>query len=127
MYAFSKLLSVSHSYEDLMGRVIPALAGSGWQVMQTFDLRTASGMGSQCSCPHHGTDLCSCQMAVYLVYSLAAEDGLDPMVLVLHGRDGYAELGLAESRGVQAQAKLAAAIREALRTSASPSMGCCCE
>jgi hypothetical protein len=62
------------------------LTQNGLRVIQTFDLNTARHTLEDCSCPHHGTSECDCQMVVLLVYG---ETG-GPVTLILHG---YVQFG----------------------------------
>lgn len=86
------------------------LTQSGLQVVQTFDLHTARMDHSLCSCPHHGTEQCDCQMVVLLVY----ENGFPPVSLVAHGHDGKTWFTLVDSPGQSIHSGFAAAIQDAL-------------
>ncbi len=57
------------------------LVGNGLQVLKTFDLHETRLDIQGCSCLHHGTNQCDCQMVVLLVYGKASE----PTTLILHG------------------------------------------
>ena len=77
------------------------------RVMQTFDLRLTSPLKpGYCTCPHHGTNECDCQMVVVLVYGKAAE----PATLILHGNDGQTWLAIADDPRQRADVKLITAI-----------------
>ncbi len=67
-----------------------ALEARGMRVYLSFDLRTALDGLSDCGCPHHGTDQCSCQYTVLLVYGNAPS----PAQVVAHGRDGQTWLSV---------------------------------
>ena len=86
------------------------LRQAGLQVMQTFDLQVARAAQGQCSCPHHGTEQCDCQMVVLLVY----EHGNLPASLVAHGRDGQTWFTLVESPQQPVDGPFEAAILDAL-------------
>ncbi len=67
-----------------------ALTRHGFRVVRTFDLRSALAAHSDretsqwnCDCPYHGTDRCTCQFVVLLVYG----DATDPVVVTVHSRD----------------------------------------
>lgn len=72
-----------------------ALTRQGFHVVRTFDLRSALAARPDrdasrwpCNCPYHGTDRCTCQFVVLLVYGDAAE----PVVVTVHSRDTQAHL-----------------------------------
>ncbi|RPI86426.1 MAG: hypothetical protein EHM41_08570 [Chloroflexi bacterium] len=64
------------------------LQAASFRVVQTFDLQAARSTQSTCSCPHHGTDLCDCQMLILLVYGI----DLNPITLLFHGRDQQTQI-----------------------------------
>ena len=86
------------------------LSQSGLQVMQTFDLHTTRFDHHSCSCPHHGTEQCDCQMVVLLVY----QNGFPPVSVVAHGYDGQTRFVLADSPQQNLHTGLEAAIQDAL-------------
>jgi hypothetical protein len=88
------------------------LSQSGLQVMQTFHLKAMDFDPVSCSCPHHGTEACECQMVVLLVY----ENGFPPASLVAHGRDGKTWFMLVDTPQQCIQAGLGTAIQTALMT-----------
>ncbi len=92
MYPLTNILSIPTNGQAVLDQVIPTLRRQGWQVVRSFDLQTARQAHTGCSCPHHGTDQCSCQMAVFLIYGESSE----PLTLVAHGRDGQVELSLVD-------------------------------
>ena len=59
------------------------LEQSGFQAVRTFDLQAARLAHLDCSCPHHGTAQCNCQMVVLLVYQRDSA----PVTMVVHGTD----------------------------------------
>lgn len=86
------------------------LAKSGLQVVQTFDLHTTRFDQSLCSCPHHGTEQCDCQMVVLLVYG----NGFPPASIVAHGHDGQTWFTLVDPPVQSLHSGLYAAIQDAL-------------
>jgi hypothetical protein len=54
------------------------------QITMTFDLQEARHAHTDCTCPHHGTEQCSCQLVVILVYG----HGPRPATLIAHGHEG---------------------------------------
>ncbi len=67
-----------------------ALEAVGLRVYISFDLRNALAAMPECGCPHHGTDQCTCQYAVLLVYG----NSPSPAHVVVHGRDGQTWLSV---------------------------------
>lgn len=59
------------------------LEQAGYQVMRTFDLHAARLAHLDCPCPHHGTEQCTCQMVVLLVY----QGDSPPATMVIHGNE----------------------------------------
>lgn len=57
------------------------LQEAGLRLVRTFDLHTVRSGMDGCSCPHHGTEDCDCQLMVLLVYKV----GERPVTLILHG------------------------------------------
>lgn len=52
-----------------MAAVMAALRKHGFHVVRSFDLASALDPADPtCSCPHHGTEQCTCRYAVLLVY-----------------------------------------------------------
>lgn len=83
-------------YEDcnrVIQQVSHLLTDAGFMVVESFDLQDARANHSSCSCPHHGTSQCTCQLAVLLVYGT---DG-NPVTLTIHGNDERTELSLVEA------------------------------
>ena len=86
------------------------LASAGFRVVQTFDLQVARLAQSDCPCPHHGTENCTCQMIVLLVYWKRS----DPATLVIHGQESRTWLSLTGAVGKRTTQHLEAAIRRTL-------------
>lgn len=84
MTTLSPFLSISSSCDHALSLAQQALGKAGLSSIQTFDL-SATRLGlHECSCPHHGTEACDCQMVVLLVYGSTNE----PVTLILHGNNG---------------------------------------
>lgn len=100
-------------------RVVPwideVLSRRGLRVARSFDLKTARAAHTNCSCPHHGTDACDCQMVVLLVYG----NDSCPATLVAHGRDGRTYLSLTSIPGQRPSPQLAGTIMNSLALAAS--------
>jgi hypothetical protein len=86
----SHLLTVQADGQNVVDQIADVLGKAGLQVVQSFDLQVAKAAHSHCSCPHHGSDKCDCQMIMLLVYD---RDG-KPATLVAHGQDGKTHLGM---------------------------------
>ncbi len=83
MYQNVQLLTVPIGCEDATARATQLLSKASLRVMRSFDLRSARAVHTGCTCPHHGTDQCTCQMVVLLVYGPSSA----PVTLVAHGQD----------------------------------------
>jgi hypothetical protein len=89
----SPLLTIKASSHDVVNQLTNSLKEFGLQVVQSFDLRTAIAAYSGCTCPHHGSDICDCQMIMLILYT----DGDEPIRLVAHGKDGTTHLGVIDN------------------------------
>jgi len=110
----SPFLSVNHPCDEGLQWTKKQLLQVGLRPIQTFDLHTARLTLQDCSCPHHGTNQCDCQMIVLLVYGNAT----DPATLILHGNDGLTWISLAENPNQRTDEKMISAIKEALEVKA---------
>lgn len=86
----NSLGTINQPSEVSIPRIISRLSARGLQVERSFDLRAAREAHVGCTCPHHGTEQCDCQIVVLLVYG---EDEY-PATLVTHGRDGRTRFAL---------------------------------
>jgi hypothetical protein len=77
-------LTLSESCKQVDEWVRANLSRAGLHVVQTFDLQIARLAHPDCSCPHHGTEQCSCQLVILLIYGKQEE----PATMVIHGQDG---------------------------------------
>jgi hypothetical protein len=60
------------------------LADAGFWAIQSFDLQSTRTLHEEgCTCPHHDTNQCTCEMVVLLVYPASG----DPVTVMLDGRD----------------------------------------
>lgn len=110
-----QLLTFTLACNDALTHVTRALTRTGLRVTRSFDLQVARAAHVDCACPHHGTKQCDCQMIVLLVYGSATAQ---PATLVCHGRDGRAELILADAPEQRPTPELEAAIVAALNAEA---------
>ncbi len=88
MSALMPFLAVDKPGTEVQSWVQQQLTSAGLRVVQTFDLQVARLSHADCTCPHHGTADCDCQLTVLLVYPQAEE----PSALVIHSRDGRTEV-----------------------------------
>ena len=86
------------------------LTQAGFRVVPTFDLQVARLAHPDCSCPHHGTDQCTCQMVILLVYGKHE----NPATLVIHGQDGKTWLSLATPLETHSRQALETSVRHTL-------------
>lgn len=77
--------ALPRSSDEVVASLTETLEQGGLHVYRSFDLRTARSAGGGCTCPHHGTAECDCQMVVLLIYGPEAQ----PSTLVLHGHDQH--------------------------------------
>ena len=93
MYQTSEILTLQTDSQSAIEQSMRQLELAGLQVLRSFDLKVARATHVGCTCPHHGTDQCDCQMVVLLVY------GQDepPATLVIHGHDGQTQIALVDT------------------------------
>jgi len=108
----SPFLIIMQSYEEALDWVTCRLSSVGLNVMRTFDLQAARHTHTECSCPHHGTELCDCQMVVLLVYG----DSHQPVSMIAHSFDGKTWFSLVDTPQQRADPRLETAIIQALIT-----------
>jgi hypothetical protein len=89
----SLLLSVNVACDEAVSQIVERVRAIGWRVMRSFNLQAAREAHLECTCPHHGTARCDCQMVVLLVYM----DTGEPLTLIAHGRAGNTQFALADS------------------------------
>lgn len=93
LMSFAPFLIVEQSCDTAMQWATQRLVEAGLRSVRTFDLQDARSGSHDCSCPHHGTEKCDCQMVVLLVYGVDNE----PETLILHGSDGKTRLSFAHT------------------------------
>ena len=111
MNAVSPFLSLDGPSDHALNWLNARLSAAGLRVLQTFDLHAARLAVSNCACPHHGTELCDCQMVVLLVYGEAPL----PATLILHSNDGRTWLSLVNTPAQRADVSIQTAIEKALQ------------
>jgi hypothetical protein len=106
----SPFLSTHHPCDETLRWVTEQLTEAGLRHVQTFDLHTARVATHNCSCPHHETDECDCQMVVLLVYGKAEV----PFTLIVHGNNGQTWLSIADGSQQTIDSQLINTIHQAL-------------
>lgn len=105
------VFSIQRSCDEVAADLAQTLAQNGLAVTRSFDLHSARAAHANCTCPHHGTALCDCQLVVLLVY----QQGSGPVTLLVHGRDGETSVSLADNGRVTPESEqLEATISKAL-------------
>ncbi len=107
----NELLTIESTCDEAVHWTRESLENAGLRVANSFDLQSARAASSPCTCPHHGTADCDCQMVVLLVYG--SESG--PATLVAHGHDGQTWLSLVETLEQRPSPYLKESIEQALQ------------
>lgn len=89
------ILYLQQPCDEAVQNIVDRMERTGLQVMRTFDLHQTRMVETTCSCPHHGTEKCDCQMVVLMVYGKSAQ----PVSLVAHGHNGQTWFSLVEFLG----------------------------
>lgn len=84
------IVTISENSETSLAMIIEVLSEHGLQVERSFDLKIGQEADLKCSCPHHGTALCDCQIMVLLIYG--GKKG--PETVVAHSQDGRTHFSL---------------------------------
>jgi hypothetical protein len=110
MYHTSHILSTHADSQLFVDLLVEGLTGAGLPVVQSFDFQLGKSLHSQCTCPHHGSQLCDCQMVMLLIYDLESQ----PVTLVVHGQDGKVHLGLVRNQERQSEEGIRNLVRSIL-------------
>lgn len=110
MLTANELLNLNMDSEAAIAKTVASLSKAGLLSIQSFDLQAARTAPALCACPHHGTDLCDCQMVVLLIY---AEQGY-PATLVVHGHQGQTHISLVDTPAQRSAPELQQEILQAL-------------
>jgi hypothetical protein len=106
------LWSANQPYDEVLPWLKHQLEDKGLRVMPTFDLRLVASLHQgYCTCPHHGTAQCDCQLVVLLVYRNEEE----PVSLMLHGSDGQTWLSIVNRPGQSANPVTVTTIQQAVK------------
>src|SRR6266540_2342627 len=103
-------LTLSENCKQVDGWVRARLSRARLRVVQTFDLQIARLAHPDCSCPHHGTEQCSCQLVILLIYGKQEE----PATLVIHGQDEKTWLSFSTPMETRSHQSLEASVRHLL-------------
>ena len=110
MSALLPFLTLEQTCEETDRWVREKLTQAGLRVVPTFDLHIARMAHPECECPNHGTEQCSCQMVILLVYG--KQD--DPATLVIHGQDGKTLISMATPMETRSRQTLESSVRHML-------------
>jgi hypothetical protein len=113
--SISPILSIDQPCNDALHWINQRLIEANLRSAQTFDLHEARTGSIGCTCPHHGTTECDCQMVVILVYGSSNE----PVTLILHGNDGKTLVSIGDIPLLKSEAGLIRAIQQALEVNGS--------
>jgi hypothetical protein len=103
-------LTLNESCKQVDEWVRANLSRAGLRVVPTFDLQIARLAHPDCSCPHHGTEQCNCQLVILLIYGKQDE----PATMVIHGQDGKTWLSFSTPLGTRGHESLETAVRHLL-------------
>ena len=115
MIQTAHLLTVEDDSPAVINRAAGVLKNAGFYIVQSFDLRVAKAAHTNCTCPHHGSDLCDYQMIMLLIY----DEENKPVTLVAHGHDGKTHVGSINDPAREDSFKVAAHLRSAFSTANS--------
>ncbi len=87
------LCNIADDCEAVISRLTRHLTAAGFHVVRSFDFQRARAVHADCTCPHHGTAACDCQMIVLLIYERSTGQ---PVSLIAHGHDGATYLSWGE-------------------------------
>jgi hypothetical protein len=111
-------LTFVSSCEQTIALLISTLALHDIRLERSFDLRSALHDQSDCPCPHHGTEQCTCQYVVLLAYESIT--GLPPAVMAVQECEGITRLHVTASQpGGKLTWPLLAALDEAWNSMAA--------
>lgn len=113
----TSILQLPLPCDDAVSWLVDKIRQVGLSVIRTFDLKAAVNAQIACPCPHHGTDICDCQMVVLLVYSGVAE----PITLIAHGYNHQTWISVVDTPQQRADPSLEAAIRQVVTQPSLPS------
>jgi len=110
MFQETALITLQTDWDQAITQATRFLQEKGLQVLRSFDLQVARSVHANCSCPHHGTEKCDCQMVVLLVYA----PGKPPITLVVHGHDGQVSFVLVDAPQQDSDQRVVMSVRQLL-------------
>jgi hypothetical protein len=110
MSALLPFLTLSQTCQQVDEWIRNLLSNADLRVIPTFDLQLARSAHTDCSCPHHGTEQCSCQLVILLIYGKEEQ----PATLVIHGQDGKTWISFATPLEARSHQSLEASVRNLL-------------
>ena len=110
MSALLPFLALEQTCEQVDAWVRAKLTEAGWRVVPTFDLQIARLAHPDCPCPQHGTEGCSCQLVILLVYGKQES----PATLVIHGQEGKSWISFATPLETRSRQSLESSVRHTL-------------
>lgn len=96
------LLTIFENSAEAIALLSDHLEKIGLKMERSFDMRIQQNGNIACSCLHHGTKECDCQIIVLLIYGTL--DGPDSVVA--HSRDGRTVFSIAAGPGKPQDADL---------------------
>jgi len=93
MSQINHIATFTSSDETAIYWIKQRLTALGLVVRPSFDFQVAKSAHSDCTCLHHGTEHCDCQVVILLVYG--EQDA--PISLVVQSQDGKTYLSMMES------------------------------
>jgi hypothetical protein len=117
MSSLLPFLTLDQPCDKVLTWVGERLTGTNFRFVETFDLQTARLAQSDCPCPHHETEHCTCQLIILLVYQKKENN---PATLVIHGQDDKTWLSLVDPIGSRNNRNLEAKLRHILLLMFSP-------
>ncbi|OGN94171.1 MAG: hypothetical protein A2Y88_04060 [Chloroflexi bacterium RBG_13_48_10] len=109
----SLILTLYLPCDDAVDWVVDRIGQMGFSVIRTFDLQVARNTQFACPCPHHGTNLCDCQMVVLLVYAVNRE----PVTLIAHGYNNQTWFSVVDTPQQRADPRVETTIRQIMAQS----------
>jgi copper chaperone CopZ len=86
---------INRVFDEATRITVETLSNQSYRVVTSFDLQNAAASHELCTCPHHGTDKCTCQYLVLLAYP--CNQG-KPLVIAVHGRGQKSYVSLLEGQ-----------------------------
>jgi hypothetical protein len=114
----SPILTLDQPCDEAVDWLVGKVNQVGLSVMRTFDLQVARDAQVNCPCPHHGTELCDCQMVVLLVYAV----DMLPVTLIAHGNNNHTWFSVVDTPQQRADPRIETIIKQIAVRSLLPSM-----